>query len=67
MIKLFLGAERPKHFGKQKSLERRRSYLRGFPTVNCNGVRTKKTTIDIFLKPWVSRTQDKQSARPPNG
>ena len=33
-----MGAKRPKHFGKQESLERRRSYLRGFPAVNYNGV-----------------------------
>ena len=31
------------------SLERRRSYLRGFSTVNCNGVRTNKAKIAIFL------------------
>ena len=39
-MKLWWGltAERPKHFGKQESLYRRRSYLRDFPAVNCIGV-----------------------------
>ena len=42
------GGEVPKNVGKKMSLERRRSYLRGFSTVNCNGVRTKKEKIAIF-------------------
>ena len=49
------------------SLECRRSYLRGLPTVNCNGVRTKKAKIAIFKKPWVPRTQDKLSVRLSDG
>ena len=36
------GTKSPKFFGKEKSLERRRSYLRGFPTVNCNHSKTEK-------------------------
>ena len=41
----------PENFGKEGSLERRRRYLRGFPTTNCNGVRTKKAKIAPFVKP----------------
>ena len=27
-----------------------KNYLRGFPTINCNGVRTKKAKLAIFWK-----------------
>ena len=41
--------EVPKNFGNEGFLERRRSYQRGFPTVSCNGVRTKKANVANFL------------------
>ena len=43
-----MGAKCPKHFGKQESLEHRRSYLRGFRAVNCNGVIIVKVKIAHF-------------------
>ena len=37
--------EVPENVGKEWSLERRRNYLRGFPTVNCNYFKTEKLLI----------------------